>query len=169
MNQKGAAYVPLTVNVGLSRKVGEANYGSRGASLNVELELDGGLLGEPAKLQERIRHIFALVRTSLTEELQGAQGSKSHDPNPPPPNGQATSTDRQAASGKDAASEQGSGRRPATAAQVKALYAITWQREMDLRELPREQFRVERPEDLSLRQASRLIDQLKSARTRGAA
>jgi hypothetical protein len=143
--------------------VGEANYGSRGASINVELELDGGLLGEPARLQERIRHVFALVRTSLTEELQRAPGSQGHDPNPPPPNGQATSTDRQAASGKDAGGEQGGGRRPATAAQVKALYAICRQRELDLHRTVRDRCRLDRPEDLTLRQASSLIDALKSA------
>jgi len=47
--------MPLKLNVGLSRKVGDTNYGSRGASVNVELELESSLVGEPAKLQERIR------------------------------------------------------------------------------------------------------------------
>ena len=33
----------LKLNAGFSRKVGEANFSSRGASVNVELELESGL------------------------------------------------------------------------------------------------------------------------------
>ncbi len=36
--------MPMKLNVGLSRKVGEPNYGSRGASVNLELELDAALV-----------------------------------------------------------------------------------------------------------------------------
>ena len=34
----------LKLNIGLSRKVGEANFGSRGASVNLELEVESGLV-----------------------------------------------------------------------------------------------------------------------------
>ena len=84
--------MPLRINVGLSRKVGEANFGSRGASVNVEMELDSALVGDPGKLRERIRQIFGLVRTSLAEELNGsgqgtsqptAQNGTNHGSTPP--------------------------------------------------------------------------------------
>src|SRR5262245_46559043 len=70
--------MPLKINVGLSRKIGEANYGSRGASVHVELEADSTLVSEPAKFQQRIREVFSLVRASLAEELNcNANGTAS--------------------------------------------------------------------------------------------
>ena len=42
--------MPMTLNVGLSRKVGEPNYGSRGASVNLELELDNSLVEQPEQV-----------------------------------------------------------------------------------------------------------------------
>src|SRR5262245_16975493 len=63
--------MPLKLNVGASRKVTDNNYGSRGASVNLELEVDASLAAEPGKLQEEIRRLFGLVRASLAEELNG--------------------------------------------------------------------------------------------------
>ena len=57
--------MPLKLNVGLSRKVGEPNYGSRGASVNLELELDSAIVSEPDRLQERIRQMFHLAKDSI--------------------------------------------------------------------------------------------------------
>jgi hypothetical protein len=37
----------VNVNVGFSRKVGEPNEGSRGASVHLEVELDGAALNDP--------------------------------------------------------------------------------------------------------------------------
>jgi len=147
--------MPLKLNVGASRKVGEANYGSRGASVNLEMELDSTLIGEPAKLQEKIRQMFGLVRTSLAEELNGGNGhgspSEHNKPEPPAHSTQPTN-----------GGGQRGGTRPATPAQVKALYGITRQQGVDLAKLLRDRCRVERPDDLTIRQASSLIDDLKS-------
>ena len=49
----------IKLNAGFSRKVGEANYSSRGASVNVDLELESALIREPEKLHEKIRVLFA--------------------------------------------------------------------------------------------------------------
>src|SRR5439155_26010436 len=83
----GRNQMPLKLNVGASRKVTDNNYGSRGASMNLELELDASLVADPPKLQERIRELFGLVRASLAEELNGHGAVNDSDPEEPPTNG----------------------------------------------------------------------------------
>jgi hypothetical protein len=63
--------VPLTLNVGFNRKVGEANYGSRGASVNLEIEVESGLVREPDKLQAKIDYLFGLAKKSVDAQLGG--------------------------------------------------------------------------------------------------
>jgi hypothetical protein len=135
--------MPLKVNVGLSKKVGEANYSSRGASVNVEMEFDSTLVSEPGKLQSRIRQLFGLVRTSLAEELNGNKDVGNGTGNGPD-NGQKAAPARRA-----------------TQSQVKALYAITKSQRIDLGAWLRRRFHVDRPEDLALKEASQAIDELK--------
>ena len=59
--------MPLKVNIGASKKVADQNYGSRGASVNLEMELDASLVSEPAKLQEKIRYLFGLARKTYVQ------------------------------------------------------------------------------------------------------
>jgi hypothetical protein len=146
--------MPLKLNVGLNKKIGEANYGSRGASVNVELELDSGLVNEPGKLQERIRQLFGVVRASLAEELNG-NGQRSSDRTQAPqaqPNGNGQRSDN----------NQKVQPRPATQSQVRAIAAIAKRLQVDLNDLLRNRFQVRRAQDLSIKEASQLIDELKS-------
>jgi hypothetical protein len=145
--------MPVKLNVGLNRKVGESNYGSRGASVNLELELDSGLINDPAKLKDRIRQLFDMVRTSLAEELHVANGN-GHQPveetrSPPDTNGNGHAPRTQC-------------RRQATPAQVKAIYAIARSRHTNLVQFLRGRFEVNRPDDLSITEASQVIDELKA-------
>jgi hypothetical protein len=143
--------MPLKVNVGLSRKIGECNYGSRGASVNVELELDSSLIGEPAKFQERIRQVYNLARTSLTEELNG-----NGHPAPTTPQNDNGSTNGNGSNGN------GQRTRPATQSQVKAIHAIANNQRLDLTRYLADHHHVNRPEDLDIKTASQVIDDLKS-------
>jgi hypothetical protein len=74
----------MKLNVGLSRKVGEPNYGSRGASMNLELELDNSLVEQPKRLRDRIRQLYQLAKASVDEELNANSQE--------PVNGPATAT-----------------------------------------------------------------------------
>src|SRR5208283_5269896 len=62
-------------------------------------------------------------------------------------------------------SDRPRGPRPATANQVKAIHAITRRQNTDLVGLLRHEYEIERPEELSIRQASELIDRLKNSDT----
>jgi len=147
--------MPLKLNIGASKKIADGNYGSRGASVNVEMELDSTLVAEPAKLQEKIRQLFGLVRVSLAEELNGGNHAapKEADSN----GSRAVPNDN----------ERTSNPRPATQSQCKALHAISRSKQVNLSTLLRDRFHVGRPEDLSIKEASSLIDELKNGNGSG--
>ncbi|MGE3806228.1 MAG: hypothetical protein AB7K24_16290 [Gemmataceae bacterium] len=144
--------MPLKVNVGLARKVGEANYSSRGASVHVELELDFGLVNDPQKLQDRIRQLFGLVRSSLDEELNGNGNGNDHPENGGQHNGQSSGSPSNGSKGAP---------RPVTQSQLKAIFAICKTHGIDVKPILRQQFNLAKPEQLDIKQASELIDHLK--------
>jgi len=61
----------IKLNVGACRKVSDNHYGSRGGNVNIELELDSSLALDSQKLRDHIRKLFDLANASLSEELQG--------------------------------------------------------------------------------------------------
>ena len=62
--------MPLKLSVGLSRKIGLPHYGSLGASCQVEVELDGGLLREdPDRFHRHVKNAFVACRQAVQEEL----------------------------------------------------------------------------------------------------
>ena len=155
--------MPMKLNVGLSRKVGEPNYGSRGASVNLELELDSSLVSEPERLRDRIRQLYQLAKASVDEELNG-NGQQPGD------NGGDSSDgfDRYRVAGNgngNGHSGNGHGPRRATGSQVKAIHAIAGRNRIDVARLVQDRFSVQRPDDLSISDASTLIDELKAAQT----
>jgi hypothetical protein len=159
----------LKLNVGLARKVGEADFGSRGASINLELELDSAVATDAAILKERIRQLFGLVRTSLAEELNGANGHN------PASNGEAKPPGSQNGNGNANGNGYGAGptngqrssQRQATQSQVRAIHAIARSRKINVGQLLNDRFQVARAEELSLKQASAVIDELKNDDGRG--
>ena len=48
--------MPVRINVGVAKKVGQPNFGSAGATCNVEFELDGGFdNGSTERFQDAVR------------------------------------------------------------------------------------------------------------------
>lgn len=165
--------MPLKLNVGLSRKVGEPNYGSRGATVNLELEVDSTLAAEPDRLQERIRELFGLAKASVDEELRVAPSS----PNFPSQHATcqaADNTRQQHANGRSGAARSatgayrsnGNGRQaannppPATASQIRALHAIAKRLGLILEAEIKNRFDITDAAVLTIAEASQLIDEL---------
>jgi len=141
----------LKLNVGFNRKSGEANYGSRGASVNLELELDSGLASDPERLKERIRFLFTLAKASVEDELTN------HSAN-------CNGTSSAAVNGNDHTNGQSqTSARRATASQVRALHAIAKRHNLDASNIVQSRYGTNRPEDLSITEASELIDSFKSS------
>ncbi|OAI48658.1 hypothetical protein AYO44_06760 [Planctomycetaceae bacterium SCGC AG-212-F19] len=139
--------MPLKLNVGLSRKLGEPNYGSRGASVNLEMELEAALVNEPLKLRHRITQLFNIVRSAVADEQKNG-GSNGHEQG----NGNGTTA------------PQHNPRvvRPVSPNQLKAIHVLARKGNVDLGRLLQEQCGARRLEDLTLLQASMIIDALKN-------
>ena len=142
--------MPVKVNIGLSKKVGLPDYGSLGASTHVEFELDGGYdNGSTEKFQDAVRRAYAACREAVESELS-AQASDSK------PEQQLPARHRYANQ-----SNPGTQTRGTTSSQVRAIHAISNQSGISLAAVLSE-FNVSRPDDLSVRDASTVIDQLKT-------
>jgi hypothetical protein len=144
--------MPLSINVGLSRKASK-DYQSTGVSINVTAELDQSLLARPDDLQKQIGDLYAHARHAL--ETQAGAGQQTE------PglirNAQPTDNHRPRIAGSD-----GNGRHasPMTASQRRAIEAIARRLNIDPAAEARDVIGAQL-EDLSLRQASELIDHLK--------
>jgi hypothetical protein len=162
--------MPLKLNVGVSRKLGLPNYGSVGASCNLELELDATLLERDLDaFHTQIRGAYMAAHQAVHDELSRLQAVDTRAPTKPPArgavngsgpgDGHARGNGEAVLAGRTAAVAPRSSK-PATASQVKAISSIARQKGADLVAILRSEYDVEKPEDLTLRQASAIIDWL---------
>jgi hypothetical protein len=204
--------MPVKLNIGLSRKVGEPNYGSRGASIHLEVELENGVLNDPALMRDRVQDLYALARQSVDDELQrpadealvdlmpaeqqaqrptnghsnnghttnsrhanggSVNGSRSQPHQGRPANGRLIEAGNSSegrlvepATNGDTNHRNGHTNRievaRATQSQIRAIFAITKRQGLDPHTVISERFHVHRMEDLTIREASAIIDELKS-------
>ena len=135
--------MPMKLNVGLNQKRGEPNYGSRGASFQVEVEIDSSVAIDPRRLRERALALYAIARKAMDEELGEGEAIEVNG------------------SGREARQISTVSTKLATAGQVRAVFAICRSQELNPFDLVQNRYGRKRIEDLSIREASCLIDELK--------
>jgi hypothetical protein len=141
----------LKLNVGLSRKIGEADSSSCGASANLEVELDPNLVNQAERPQEHIRYLLRLAEDAVE------QGPNLRDA----PDGRLTVAD----DGQHNSHHRGRRGRRATRAQILAIHGLATRHEVDLDGLLRDRYRVCQLYELSVLEASKLVDELKAMNT----
>ncbi len=159
--------MPLKLNVGVSKKVGLPEYSSAGAMCNLEFELESGLLADLAGFHEKVRDAYVACHQAVNDELARLRGQSATPVAAPVATSNGLGHRNGTGPHADGAHARTGGRdrppKPATPGQVKAIYAIGRARRADLEGLLRDDYGVGRPEELSLAQASGLIDSLKAA------
>ena len=150
------------VTVGLQQKVGQPNFGSIGASCSIEVHLDDDEAVHPEVVTARVRQAFAQCRDVIAKELSlhdtvkpgEAQGREPEQR----PIASRSNTER---SGRTSDRPQ----RTATEAQVRAIRAIASKAGVSLASELEQGFGVRNPHQLTIAQASQLIDSLKQGLT----
>ena len=157
--------MPLRLNVGVSKKLGLPAYSSIGASCHLEVELENGILRDPAGFRDQVQGAFAAAQRAVDDELARLQVPADAVESQAPPAIHGQSRGLPTPNGKSANRIEVHPTRvgkPATPSQVRAILSIARRQHADLDGLLCD-LGVTRPEELSLAEASKLIDQLKAA------
>ncbi len=167
----------LKLHAGVSKKVGLPGYSSASASCTIEAELDSSLLNDTEGFQIVVQRAYQSCEQAVQDQIARLTSDGQHDANQPHTQPQevvefrtspAISGARITTNGADtypanrAVFHDAPSPRPATASQVRAIRAICSRRKIDLLSLLRERFGLTTADELGIRQASNLIDELKS-------
>jgi hypothetical protein len=156
----------LKLHAGISKKVGLPGYSSASASCHIEAELDSSLLTDTEGFQIVAARAYASCEKAVEDQIARLTHECADEPRQPQEVIEVrTSPAISGASMNRLPAAQFTSQpspRPATASQVKAIRAIAARRKIDLVGLLRERFGLTTADALGIRDASRLIDELKA-------
>ena len=155
----------LKLHAGVSKKVGLPGFSSASASCTIEAELDSSLLQDHEGFQVVVQRAYQSCEKAVQDQIARLTYEGQHETSQPPEIVEVrTAPTITGASVNRIPTAQFSTQpnpRPATASQVKAIRAIAARRKIDLVGLLRERFGLTTADELGIRQASNLIDELK--------
>jgi hypothetical protein len=158
----------LKLNAGVSKKVGLPGFSSASASCTIEAELDSSLLQDHEGFQIVVQRAYQSCEKAVQDQiarLTSDDQPETTQHQPPEIVEVRTAPTITGASVNRLSAPQFTNQlspRPATASQVKAIRAIAARRKIDLVGVLRERFGLTTADELGIRQASNLIDELKS-------
>jgi hypothetical protein len=176
----------LKLHAGVSKKVGLPGFSSASASCTIEAELDSTLLNDTQGFQMVVRRAYQSCEQAVRDEITRLTHDSPTDTSLLLPQPQSQTEIQAQPRQQEVVIEvrtspaiQGPlmtatqrvpvqliqsqpSPRPATASQVKAIRAIASRRRIDLVGLLRERFGLQTADELGIRQASELIDELKN-------
>ena len=155
----------LKLHAGVSKKVGLPGFSSASASCTIEAELDGSLLQDREGFQVVVQRAYQSCEKAVQDQIARLTSDDQTCVQPQEVIEVRTSPAISGASVNRLSAPQFTNQpspRPATASQVKAIRAIAARRKIDLVGLLREKFGLTTADELGIRQASNLIDELKS-------
>jgi hypothetical protein len=158
----------LKLHAGVSKKVGLPGFSSASASCTIEAELDSSLLNDTAGFQIVVQRAYQSCEQAVQDQIARLTSDGPEASQPQEVIEVRTSPTITGASVNRIPAAQFPNQpspRPATASQVKAIRAIAARRKIDLVGLLRERFGLTTADELGIRQASNLIDELKSDET----
>jgi hypothetical protein len=155
----------LKLHAGVSKKVGLPGFSSASASCTIEAELDSSLLNDHEGFQIVVQRAYQSCEQAVEDQIARLTSDASEVTQPQEVVEVHTSPAITGASVNRLPATQFTNQpspRPATASQVRAIRAICSRRKIDLLSLLRERFGLTMADELGIRQASNLIDELKS-------
>lgn len=147
-----------SITVGLQQKIGQPNFGSIGASCNIEVRLDDDEAQLPEIVSAKVKQAFAQCRDCIAKELSQHVTAHASDA----PMHEKTAEPNRNSERNGSANR---GQRTATEAQVRAIRAIAGKAGLSLASELEQGFGVRNPNQLTIAQASQLIDSLKRGLT----
>jgi hypothetical protein len=155
----------LKLHAGVSKKVGLPGFSSASASCTIEAELDSSLLQDHEGFQVVVQRAYQSCEKAVEDQIARLTNDGDREAQPEEVVEIRTSPAITGARVNRIPATQFTNQpspRPATASQVKAIRAIAARRKIDLVGLLRERFGLNTADELGIKQASALIDELKS-------
>lgn len=158
----------IRIHACAQKKVPMPGYEFSSQSFSAGLEVEASDADDPEAIRRRLRELYLLLNRAVDEQIAQAQGAG--DAQQPTAAAQSRAPRTPATSNGHNGRGQRSNRRgqvvPATQAQIRAIKSIVAEQDLELTALLAP-YGVTAPEALTIRAASKVIDDLKAQKSNG--